>query len=188
VRHLDPADVTEHRGIPTTSVARTLLDLAEVIPFTQLNRALEAAERQELLDMRSIEDLLARSNGRRGTGRLRRALADHHDADLRSDLEARFLDLCRDAGLPLPATNVLVEGFLVDAVWREQRLIVELDGYEFHRTRAAFERDRRRDGILVGSGYRVLRFTHLMVERDPDHVVAPLRSFLAPDSRRLSRS
>jgi very-short-patch-repair endonuclease len=113
--------------------------------------------------MRSIEAVLARSNGHRGTGRLRRALADHHEADLRSDLEARFLNLCRDAGLPLPATNALVEGFLVDAVWKEQRLIVELDGYEFHRTRAAFERDRHRDALLTIAGYRILRFTHLMV-------------------------
>jgi hypothetical protein len=106
-----------------TSLARTLLDLAAVLALTQLNRALEAAQRLELFDLRSIGDVPGRSNGYRGAGLLRRALTDHHDADLRSDLEARFLDLCREAGLPTPATNVLVGGFLVDAVWKEQRLV-----------------------------------------------------------------
>lgn len=178
VRHLDSADVTEHRKIPTTSVARTLLDLAEVIPATQLNRAIEAAERLELFDLRSIDEVLARSNGHRGTGRLRCALAAHHEADTRSDLEARFLDLCREAGLPLPATNVFVEGFLVDAVWNEQRLIVELDGYAYHGTRAAFERDRRRDPALALAGYRTVRITHLMLEHESPRVVAMLRALL----------
>ena len=187
VRRLDPADVTKHRGIPTTSVARTLLDLAEVLPSTQLDRAREAAARLELLDIRSIEDVLARSNGHRGAGRLRRTLADNHDADVRSDLEARFLDLCREAGLPLPATNVLVEGFLVDALWRNERLIVELDGYAYHRTRAAFERDRRRDATLTTAGYRILRFTHLMLERERARVVATLRSFLVAPRRLTPR-
>jgi very-short-patch-repair endonuclease len=157
-----------------------------LLPPTQLGRAIEAAERLELFDLRSIDDVLARPNGHRGRGQLRRALAHHHDADVRSDLEARFLELCREAGLPLPATNVLVAGFLVDAVWKEHRLVVELDGYEFHRTRAAFERDRRRDAILGVEGYRILRFTHLTVKRDPGYVVATLRSFLAVGSRRLT--
>jgi very-short-patch-repair endonuclease len=74
----------------------------------------------------------------------------------------------------------------VDAVWKEHRLVVELDGYEFHRTRAAFERDRRRDAILAVEGYRILRFIHLTAKRDPGYVVATLRSFLAVGSRRLT--
>ena len=177
-RHLDPADITSHRGIPTTSLARTLLDLATFLPSTQLDRAIEAAERLELFDLRSIEDVLARSNGHRGAGRLRRVLDDYRHVDIRSELEGRFLALCREGDLPLPATNVLIEGFLVDAVWREQKLIVELDGYRFHRTRAAFERDRRRDAVLAVAGYRTVRITHLMLDRESTRVVEVLRALL----------
>jgi very-short-patch-repair endonuclease len=78
----------------------------------------------------------------------------------RSDLERRFVDVCRDAGLPLPAVNASVAGFEVDALWPAQRLIVELDGYQYHRTRRAFESDRVRDAELQLAGYRTLRITH----------------------------
>jgi predicted transcriptional regulator of viral defense system len=182
-RHLDPADVTEHRGIPTTSLARTLLDLATFLSLTQLDRAIEAAERLERFDLRAIDDVLARSNGHRGAERLRRALGDYHHDDVRSDLEAHFLELCREADLPLPATNILIEGFLVDAVWREQKPVVELDGYRFHRTRSAFERDRRRDAMLALAGYRMVRVTHLMLERESGRVAEALRALLQTPDR-----
>jgi hypothetical protein len=155
-----------------------------LLPPTQLGRAIEAAERLELFDLRSIDDVLARSNGHRGRGQLRRALAHHHDADVRSDLEARFLELCREAGLPLPATKVLVAGFLVDGVEgappRRRARWLRVPPHP-----AVFERDRRRDAILGVEGYRILRFTHLTVKRDPGYVVATLRSFLV-GSRRLT--
>jgi hypothetical protein len=112
---LHPDDRAEVDGIPVTSVPRTLLDLAEVVPAEHLRRAYEAAERRELLDMRAVHELIARSNGRRGLSALL-ALLDYDPREAiesKSDLESRFLDLVRDAGLPIPQLNVLVEGFLV---------------------------------------------------------------------------
>ena len=96
----------------------------------------------------------------------------------RSDLERRFLRLCRDAGLPRPAVNVPVAGVEVDFLWPEARLVVELDGFEFHRERAAFERDRRRDAILQRAGYRVLRITHRRLTEEPEAVISDLRALL----------
>jgi very-short-patch-repair endonuclease len=89
-----------------------------------------------------------------------------------------FLDLCREHELLPPLVNHMVCGFEVDAVWPEQRLVVEIDSYEFHRTRAAFERDRTRDAALHLGGYRVLRFTYKMLTRDPAAVAATVRTML----------
>ena len=128
---LHPSDQTRIQGIPVTSIPRTLLDLAEILPPTQLRRAYEKAERLRVLDMRAIHELLRRSNGRRGIAALRGLVAYDPSpaADARSELELRFLDLVRGAGLPPPQVNVLVEGFLVDAYWPSARLVVELQSY-----------------------------------------------------------
>jgi len=175
-RSLDAQDATTHRGIPVTSVARTLLDVAGRVEAHQLERALAQAERLQLYDRRAIEDVLARANGHRGIGSLRRAIGAE-PAFTRSDLEARFLRLVRDAGLPAPAVNAVVQApdhprLEVDFLWARERLIVETDGYETHRTRAAFEGDRRRDAALVAAGYAVLRFTWRELAGRPATVVA----------------
>jgi very-short-patch-repair endonuclease len=86
--------------------------------------------------------------------------------------------LCRDAGLPRPAVNVPIVGLEVDFVWPSQRLVVELDGYAFHRDRGSFERDRRRDARLQLAGYRVVRVTHRRLAEEPEAVVAELRVLL----------
>jgi len=99
--------------------------------------------------------------------------------DTRSELEHRFLELCRAAGLPRPAVNAVIAGYEVDALWPSARVVVELDGYAFHRTREAFERDRVRDGALQLAGYRVLRVTHRRLERDAAAIVDVVRSLLA---------
>jgi len=98
--------------------------------------------------------------------------------EARSALERRFVDLCRDAGLPLPALNVSVEGFIVDALWPNARLIVELDGFAFHRTRKAFEADRARDAALQLADYRLLRITYRRLDAEPATIVAMLRRAL----------
>jgi hypothetical protein len=120
-----PRDRAEVEGIPVTSIARTLLDLAEVVSTTELRRTYEAAERHELLDMQAVRELLDRSNGRRGPAPA---------VDSKSDLESAFLDLVREAALPLPPLDILVEGYLVDAYWPRARLVVELQSYEHHAT------------------------------------------------------
>jgi hypothetical protein len=158
-RDLNMARAVRHH-IPLTAPSYTLLDLASVFPPRRLERALEAADRLELLDVAELTHLCATSNGRKGTGVLSSLLARLHPAPhTRSELERRFLRLCRDGGVPQPAVNVPVEGIEVDFLWPGARLVVEVDGYEFHRDRAAFERDRRRDAVLQRAGYRVLRIT-----------------------------
>jgi len=143
----------------------------------------EEAERLRLVDVRAIQAVVARGHGRRGVGALAAALAEARTrplSDTRSELERRFVDLIESTGLPPPATNVLVEGFLVDAVWPRKRLVVELDGRRYHHTRAAFERDRIRDAALQVAGYRVLRITWKRLDREPHIIGATIRALLGP--------
>jgi very-short-patch-repair endonuclease len=180
VRKLHPEDRTCHNAIPITTVARTLLDLAEVIRPRELDRAFEEAERLRHLDIRAIERLWNRSRGRHGLPQLGTLIAEHHEPApaTRSELEGRFLELCRDAQLPAPSVNARVAGLEVDALWRDRRLVVELDGHAFHHTRASFERDRTRDAKLQLAGYRVLRITHRRLVNEPARVTAIVRTLL----------
>jgi Protein of unknown function (DUF559) len=180
VRAIDPRDCAVRDGIPLTTISRTLLDLAEVVDMRGLERAFEQAERSQLLDLVAIERLCDRSPGRHGLKPLRSLLAAHREsvAEIRSELERQFLELCQDARLPPPAVNVVVAGIEVDALWRDRRLIVELDGFAYHRSRAAFERDRARDRHLQLAGYRVLRLTHHMLTKDAAAVASAVRSLL----------
>jgi hypothetical protein len=175
-------------GIAVTSVARTLLDIAAVVQPRQLERAVEQAERLAVFDLRAVERLMDRSRGRAGMSLLRAVIRLYLEpAPTRSELERRFLELCRHADLPPPATNVVVAGFEVDVVWHEQKLIVELDGHAFHRTRAAFERDRMRDAKLQLAGYRVYRVTYHQLESDAEEVIETVRSLLIAGGARARR-
>jgi hypothetical protein len=176
---LDRADRATIDGIPVTSLSRTLLDLAEVVKPRQLERAVEAAEASGQFDLAAVDEVISRCRGRRGLGRLGAALAAYRPPPFtRSELEQRFTELVQEAGLPLPSQNVHRHGYEVDAVWENERIIVELDGYEHHRTRAAFERDRDRDARLRAKGWTVLRFTWRQVVNDPQTVIAALRATL----------
>ncbi len=186
---LRPVDVGLVNGIPCTSVARTLLDLAEVVDRRQVERACEQAEVLRLFDLRALEDVLDHAGGRRGAPLLRAVLADLVDATpttTRSMLEERFLAMCRRAGLPAPEVNAWIaledgDGVEADFLWRRQRLIVETDGRDVHLTRAAFESDRVRDGRLLVAGWRVLRITDLRLRRAPDGVARTVRALLDAD-------
>lgn len=167
---LPRADVTKLAGIPVTTVARTLVDLAGVLPANRLRKALDEAERSHRLDINAIKQVLARTRGRKGRSHaaIRAALDDLAATGAtitRSDLEDRFLALLADHGLPRPRTNQLVEGIQVDACWPEHRVVVELDGYAYHHAVHAFTNDRERSNDLVLAGYVVLRFTHGHVVR-----------------------
>jgi very-short-patch-repair endonuclease len=167
-------------GIPVTSLPRTLLDLAEVVPQDHVTRAIEEAERKRIFDRKALEELLQRSPGRRGRRPLRAILTDAViEPATRAELERRFHQLIQKAGLPKPKINTLVEGFEVDVCWPSHRLIVELDGYETHQTRKAFEDDRERDVALLLAGYRVVRVTWRQLTRQPDQVTSRLRRLLA---------
>ena len=171
-RSLPAGDRTVYDGIPVTTVARTLVDLAARARPGELERALEEAQRGQILEPTRIAEVLARSAGRRGVGALRRAVAELRDEApaTRSELEWRFLAVIRTAGLPEPALNVMVAGFMVDAAWPSRSVVAELDGYAYHGGRAAFEADRKRDTRLQMAGYRIVRITHRRLAREADEL------------------
>jgi hypothetical protein len=168
-------------GIPVTTVARTLLDLAAILPLHELNRALERAEALRLADPTPLTALLARHRGRPGTAKLKATLEQGplRPVVTKSELERRFLTFVERAGLPHPRTNVWLEiagqWIEVDCVWPDQRVIVELDSRAYHRTSAAFERDRKRDRRLQAARWRPVRITDRALREEPGAVVADLR-------------
>jgi very-short-patch-repair endonuclease len=171
-------EITTHDGIPTTTPARTLLDLAAVTTRQTLERALDEAE---VLRLSGPQTLLDRYPRRTGTKNLRTLLLDARSpTPTRNDFEDRLLALLDDHGLPRPETNTVVEGFEVDAAWREAKLIVELDGFATHGTRKAFERDRKRDRRLQAAGWRVIRLTWQQLA-EPE-LAAELRTLLQDSS------
>ena len=145
----------------------------------QLRRAVEAAEVRGLFDLTAMHRFMTRSQGRPGMRALREALEIYRQPVFtRSELERRFLDLCDSEALPRPAVNFFVEGKEADMVWLDERLVVELDGRETHRTHAAFEDDRVRDATLQLAGYRVLRVTDRRLRRAPAEVAQTVRFLL----------
>jgi very-short-patch-repair endonuclease len=183
--NLPPDERTTHRGIPTTTVPRTLLDLSAVVATRHLRSALREAEHRQLTDPLSLHDLVARYPRRPGLKAIRSLLneASIGARIIRSELEERFQDFVIRAGLPLPQTNVVIEGYEVDCVWPGQRLIVELDGHATHSPAHAFELDRSRDRRLEAAGWRVIRITWRQLEQEPELVEADLRRLLQPASR-----
>lgn len=175
---LPPDDCAICDGIPVTGVARTLLDLAEISDRRRVELAIGRADKLGLFDLRAIEALCARSHGRHGLANLTEALAQFLPDSVRSPLEYDLLAFCRDHGLPLPEVNVIVAGHEVDAAWVEARLIVELDSYEHHRGRAAFERDRIRDAELKLAGWEVIRITWRRLHDHPAAVASLLHRLL----------
>jgi very-short-patch-repair endonuclease/predicted transcriptional regulator of viral defense system len=184
--------VRQPDGLPVTTVARTLADLAQVLTPHQLERACHRAEVLRQLDAAAIEEMLKRLPGRPSRS-LRRALASLAAADpdtTRSELEERFLALVADAELPRPRVNATVAGHEVDFLWRASRVIAETDGAAAHLTPTAFDEDRSRDAELQIAGFRVVRFTWRQVTRYPDGVAETLearsraaRRFAAPRGR-----
>jgi Transcriptional regulator, AbiEi antitoxin/Protein of unknown function (DUF559) len=177
---LRPEEATVHKGIPVTTVARTLFDFAEVAPYDVVKRATEAADRRNLLRLGELESVCERGRGRRALRPARRLLTElGAPAEGRSPLEIRFAEFLREHGIPLPAQNVLVLGHEVDALWATAKLVVELDSWEHHGHRAAFERDRARDPKLLIAGYRTIRVTHRRLDREADRLTAEIRQLLA---------
>jgi very-short-patch-repair endonuclease len=151
-------DAAVHNGLPLTTPARTLDDLARTLPAGELERAKEQAHILGLV----IPD---------GAG---------EPEFTRSEAERRLKTLCKAAGLPAPRMNARVAGYEVDAYWPAHKLIVEIDGYRFHSSRRAFERDRRKDASLQASGYRVVRITWRRLRYESYAVAAELAVLLRP--------
>ena len=174
---LHPHDGTRRHGIPVTSAARTLLDLATTATAKELDRAANDAWNLRLVSTHSLNEQFSRYPRHRGTAALKMA----HSTEprlTRSEAERSALELIRKARLPTPETNVRIGGYEVDLLWRAASLIVEIDGYAFHSSRRAFERDRRKDRELHALGYRVIRITWRELVEEPEAVVAALAAAL----------
>jgi hypothetical protein len=172
-------EVTTLDGIPITTPARTVLDIAGTGTSRQMEQALAAAERRSPGCRAEICALLRRRPRHTGSGLLRELLR-RLDASgtaplyLRSRAEELAVDLFARARLPPPVANEKIAGCEVDLCWPEQRVIVEVDGFEFHGSQAAFHRDRDRDSVLAAAGYHVLRFTWRQLTRDAHACLAAL--------------
>ena len=179
-RNLDPLDCAAIDGIPCTDWPRTLVDVSATVDAVELRTLLERTQILRLFDAGAMHEALERANGKRGTGALRRLLAELHDQapPTRSEFERRFLQLIQDASLPSPTTNGLVQGYEVDFHWPSAKLIVETDGRGTHDTPIAFERDRQRDLELKLAGWEVVRITWRQLCEQPDRIVALLRAKL----------
>ena len=179
---LGASDRTEWRGVPCTTVARTLLDLAAVVSPWDLRKAVAEAEVRGLLRIPEIRALLRRCRGRRGVAQLRLCVdeLDPSTRRTRSELERMFLGLCRRAGLPRPEVNVPLEAaglrLRPDFLWRDFRLIIETDSRKFHGTASAFELDRQREQRFFAAGWQVVRCTWRQVERNPQELIRLLRA------------
>jgi hypothetical protein len=182
-----PDELAVCDGIPCTTPARTLVDLAGSLGRTGLRSAVEQAAVLRLLDIEAVDRALDRGRRRRGVPLLRVIIDDWRSEEasaprLRSVLEAKLLSLILVHGLPRPACNQRLRAgsreIEVDFLWRDQRLVVEADGYASHGTRAAFERDPRRDQALLLAGYRVARFTWDQVEREPEGTASTIGRLL----------
>jgi hypothetical protein len=174
-------------GMPVTAVPRTLLDLAATLSSERLDRALERSEELNLFDLRPMDALLARAGGHPGAGRLRRALALYRSPPFtRSGLERRFLELVQRAGLPRPSTGYNVAGYELDVYWEPERFAVELDVYETHGSRAAFESDRLRQENLKLRGVEMIRVTGPRLDREPEQVIESVTNLLTLSRRQLA--
>jgi very-short-patch-repair endonuclease len=163
-RMLDPRDFTVLDGIPVTTVARTLLDLAAVLRPSDLEVVIDRAERQGLFDLSAVVDVLQRARGKAGMRTLKRVMTTYEHSTQKSNLERAFKKLLREAtDIGTPFFNAVVHGETgpheVDALWEQHELAVQLDGFEFHRTRRDREKDASSDADLELAGYRVMRLT-----------------------------
>jgi hypothetical protein len=183
---LKPSDTTREKNIPCTTVARTQLDLAEVINRRGVERAFDQAEMLESFDLRALEDQLARNPHRRGVPLIRSVLTEHYVGSTLTwnEFEERFLAFARAVGLPRPEVNywiVLPDGepaIRADFAWPAQRVVVETDGRGTHGTRQAFERDRRKDLRLAAARWRPMRVTTRRLDAEPALVEATARALL----------
>ena len=169
------ADVTTCRGLPVTTPERTLADVAGSVEPAVLERAADEAVRRRLTTRARLREAAARAPALRAV--LNQAGGP---AFTRSEAERRLTALLRKAGLPPPEHNVHTAGHEVDLLWRDQALVIEIDGYAYHSGRAAFERDRARDADLMTAGLRVLRITWSQLTGEPERVVALVASGLRP--------
>jgi hypothetical protein len=172
---------TSHRRFPVTPIIQTLLDFASTATVDETRRALAEGEYRRLVDLRKIPAALGRA--RPGSATLGKALKAHQPqlARTRSPLELAFIALCEQANIPVPEFNTYICGYLVDAVWREQRVVVELDGYDGHHTPAQLEDDHQRDLVLRRNQYETRRYSWHQTTKRQNEVIADLPTSVRGD-------
>jgi very-short-patch-repair endonuclease len=179
---LRPRDVTTRHGIPVTTPVQTLIDLALRLDRRGIERAINEADKYDLVHPPGLRKALELRVGEPGVARLRHILDRRTFRLTREELERLFLPLARDAGLPTPLTGQWVNEFEVDFYWPDLGLVVETDGLRYHRTPAEQARDRLRDQAHTAAGLVPLRFTHEQVKYEPDYA----RKVLAQTASRLA--
>lgn len=180
-RCLTDRDRAHREGVPVTALPRTVLDMAALVEFGWLQRMLERSEEMDLFDLGAFEELIDRTRGHHGWGRMRRAIAFHNPVVpwTRSEFERHFCAAVLKAGLPRPSMNYFESGFELDAYWPEARFAVELDAYATHGSRTAFERDRLRQEDLKLHGIEMTRVTDVRFAREPGSVLDRIRRLLS---------
>jgi very-short-patch-repair endonuclease len=168
--NLRASDLVVRRGIPVTSIVRTLVDLAARLDRGRLERAVNEADRLGLIDPPALAEALGEHSGKHGVRRLREMLAERTFCLTDSELERRFVPIALEAGLSPPLTRRQVNGFRVDFFWPDLGLVVETDGLRYHRTPAQQARDRLRDQAHAAAGLTPLRFTHAQVCFEAEYV------------------
>lgn len=176
VARLHGQDVTTVQGIPVTSIARTICDLAATESRDEVMHAFQEALYRRAVTPRGLAGVLAREPKRKGAPVIQSLIADPRMT--RSERERMLLKLIDQAQLPKPVSNVQLHGHLVDVFWPEERLIVEFDGWGAHGHRLAFDKDRKRDQKLVAAGYRVIRVTDRQLTEEPLAVLARIAQAL----------
>ncbi len=181
-KHLDRKDVRIRRGLPVTSPARTLLDVAPLVTLDELERMLDDALEHNLVRISELRDLLQRCGARRPGAHRLQILVDERtgrtNALTRSYWERRLRNLLIQANIPPDDMNTDLHGYIPDMTWRQAKLIVEVDGWEPHRHRTRFEADRRKDAILATHGWITLRFTARRIKNEPYAVIAEIAVML----------
>ena len=184
VTTLSVNDVVVRDGLTLTSPARTICDVAGTESLSDTERALNEARVQRLVADSALERVIERTPTMKGSSVIRQLLRANDDSGYtRSEAERRMRRLAKAAGLEQPLTNTRLLGHEVDFLWPDQRLVVEVDGYQFHGHRQRFESDRRRDQQLVAAGYRVVRVTWIQLRDEPIAVITSIAQALAIASR-----
>jgi hypothetical protein len=182
------------KGIPVTTVARTMVDVSDLLRPDQMERVLEQAVVEDLLDVPAIQEQIEHNRARRGARRLAKILGEY-DFDLGqvlSEFEAELRTALRKAGLPQPLSNIWIvlddgdEAILPDLPWPAQRLVVQADGFKFHRARWKFEKDTRNDQRLVDADWIVIRLTYLQLKNERARLIKLIAKRLAGQISMLS--
>jgi very-short-patch-repair endonuclease len=174
---LHAVDVRRRHNLPVTAPARALLEIAPELALRDLERAVDETIVQDLVDQAALQAVLARYPHYPGAARLRAIIAEEAPLS-ESEAERRFRALVAQARLIQPRGKVRILGYTVDFAWLDRRLIIEIDGYRYHRSRRKFESDRERDATLQAAGYTVVRFTWRQLRDEPAVVLFRLGQLL----------